>query len=80
MGAVQVPKTFADDFDAACRWWQRIGQAEDIPEIREAARLAFANGEDVDLWAAWVKDIAGFQRGLERMATGINQSLSVARV
>lgn len=66
MGAVQVPKSFADDFDAASRWWDRIGQGEDIPEIREAARLAFASGEDVDLWAAWVKDIADFQRCLER--------------
>jgi hypothetical protein len=71
MGAIQVPKSFADDFEVACRWWERVGEADDIPEIREAARQAFTAGENVTEWGGWVKDIADFQRGLEGAALAI---------
>lgn len=65
---VAVPKSFADDFDTACRWWDRIGQGEDIPEIREAARQAFAGDQFITEWAAWIKSLADFQRELEGLA------------
>lgn len=62
----QVPKEFSADFEAACRHWRATGETETgIEEIRNSARADFGTGRHTAEWLAWVRDVAGFQRGIE---------------
>ena len=75
---VSVLTSFAADFETACRYWARCGEADGIHEIREAAREAFAVGHCVAEWTAWVRDIAVFEGGLYHRPSLAEQAAKIA--
>lgn len=75
----QVPQEFAADFALAARHWLATGQTDlGIEDIRAHIRADLEGGQNVAEWAAWVKCIADFQRGLDEMVSALNSRLRSA--